>query len=186
MSPGAHSGRRPGGLLTAAFNISFCFWTGCSDDWCSLSITTQGSWRKLDQVPVTIRVQPLVLTPCHSVALTWSYWPLHVTAQRDIRGHRGWEGESREPQLMFLSLWQEECTKRPGHSTCEALKTLGSWTTRTTKRGENGNRVCPDEAQSHRSIPLLGINYKALIKPMVKGLYPKVYGFSVPFVRVEN
>lgn len=80
---------------------------------------------------------------------------------------------------------RKNVTKRPEHSTCEALKTLGSWTTRTTKRGEKGNRVCPDEAQSHRSIPLLGINYKALIKHMLKGLCPKM-GFSLPFVRVEN
>lgn len=54
------------GFLRAAFNISFSFQHDCSGDRCCLSVTTQGSWRKLAQVPVTFQV----LTPCHSITLT--------------------------------------------------------------------------------------------------------------------
>lgn len=69
---------------------------------------------------------------------------------------------------MSLSLWQEECDKKARAQHLWSIENPGLLDHKVHQERKKGNRVCPDEAQSHRNIPLLGINYKALIKHTAK------------------
>lgn len=130
----------------------------CSEDWCCLSATTQGS-EKACPGACHNQVQPWVLIPCHRVTLTWSYWLLHVTAPKNIRGHQRPRRGFPELGLASLHLWQEGSHRkagRKGQNIDRALKAI-----RATGQ-LRGQKRSVQMGHSHMSIPRSTINHKEM------------------------